>query len=253
MLWRRQNRPLTIRFGARSDVGRVREENQDDYGRFPETRSERGSDHLFIVADGMGGHEDGGRASRTAVEAARDVYFGDPAKPVEDRLRRALEAANLRVYEQANAGGLAKRMGTTCTAIAVSDTDVWLAHVGDSRAYRISKEGISQLSRDHTLVDALRREGVITEAEAERHPQRHALVRAIGIEADVEVDVQHLDPPTAGEAFLLCSDGLARVTNVEIRDIVRRETPQDAAETLVDLANDRGGHDNVTVLVIAFE
>lgn len=253
MLWKRSSRPPTIRFGAKSDVGRVRQENQDDYGRFPETRSERDGDQLFIVADGMGGHADGGRASRTAVEAARDVYFEDPEAPVEDRLRRALEASNLRVYEQANEGGLAKRMGTTCTAIAVSGNEVWLAHVGDSRAYRINKEGISQLSQDHTLVDALRREGVITEAEAERHPQRHALVRAIGIEPDVDVDVRRLDPPSVGEAFLLCSDGLARVTNVEIRDIVRRETPQDAAEALVDLANDRGGHDNVTVLVIRFE
>lgn len=253
MLWKRKSRPIAIRFGAKSDVGRVRSENQDDYGRFPELRSERDGDQLFIVADGMGGHEDGGRASRTAVEAARDAYFGDPDAPVADRLRRALETANLRVYETANAGNLAKRMGTTCTAIAISDDEAYLAHVGDSRAYRIDKRGISQLSQDHTLVDALLREGVLTEAEAERHPQRHALVRAIGIEPKVDVDVEHLDPPTPGEAFLLCSDGLARVTNVEIRDVVRRETPQEAAETLVDLANERGGHDNVTVLVIRIE
>lgn len=253
MLWKRNSRPLAVRFGAKSDVGRVRSENQDDYGRFPELRSERDGDQLFIVADGMGGHEDGGRASRTAVEAARDAYFENPDRSIEDRLRDALETANTRVHEQANAGNMAKRMGTTCTAIAIVEDEAFLAHVGDSRAYRINKQGIAQLSHDHTLVDALLREGVLTEAEAERHPQRHALVRAIGIEAEVEVDVEHLDPPTPGEAFLLCSDGLARVTDIEIRDIVRSGTPQEAAETLVDLANERGGHDNVTVLVIRVE
>ena len=253
MLWRRQNRPLSIRFGAKSDVGRVRSENQDDYGRFPELRAERDGDQLFIVADGMGGHEDGGRASRTAVEAARDAYFEEPGRPVEERLRHALEAANLRVYEQAHAGGVPKKMGTTCTALALTDAEAYLAHVGDSRAYLIHKRGISQLTQDHTLVDALRREGVLTEAEAERHPQRHALVRAIGIEPEVEVDVQRLAPPSPGDAYLLCSDGLARVSNVEIRDVVRAETPQQAAERLVDLANERGGHDNVTVLVVKIE
>jgi PPM family protein phosphatase len=253
MLWKRTARPLTLRFGAKSDVGRVRSENQDDYGRFPEMRTERDGDQLFIVADGMGGHEDGGRASRTAIEAAQEAYFAAPERPVEDRLRHALDAANLRVYEQARAGGIPKKMGTTCTALAVKDAEAYLAHVGDSRAYLVRKHGISQLTQDHTLVDALRREGVLTEAEAERHPQRHALVRAIGIDPAVEVDVRRLDPPAAGDAYLLCSDGLARVSNVEIRDVVRAETPQQAAETLVDLANERGGHDNLTVLVVKFE
>lgn len=253
MLWKRNARPLTIRFGAKTDVGRVRAENQDDYGRFPEMRAERDGDQLFIVADGMGGHEDGGRASRTAIEAAREAYFAAPDGPVEERLRHALEAANLRVYEQARAGATPKKMGTTCTALALKDAGAYLAHVGDSRAYLINRRGISQLTRDHTLVDALRREGVLTEAEAERHPQRHALVRAIGIDRSVEVDVRRLDPPAVGDAYLLCSDGLARVSNAEIRDIVRADTPQQAAERLVDLANERGGHDNVTVLVVKIE
>lgn len=253
MLWKRNSRPLGLRFGAKSDVGRVRSENQDDYGRFPELRAERDGDQLFVVADGMGGHEDGGRASRTAVEAARDAYFAEPRRPAEERLRHALEAANLRVYEQAHAGGVPKKMGTTCTALAIIEGGAFLAHVGDSRAYLVHKRGISQLTQDHTLVGALRREGVLTEAEAERHPQRHALVRAIGIEPEVEVDVQRLDPLAPGEAILLCSDGLAHVSNVEIRDIVRAETPQQAAETLVALANERGGHDNVTVLIVKVE
>ncbi len=253
MLWKRSARPLTIRFGAKSDVGQVRSENQDDYGRFPEVQSTRNGDQLFVVADGMGGHEDGGRASRVAVEAVGGTYFTHPEVPVEDRLRRAVSEANARVYQFAQAGTIPKKMGTTCTALALVGEDAYLAHVGDSRAYRINRDGISQLSRDHTLVEALMREGVLTEDEAARHPQRHALVRAIGIEPEVQVDVRRLKTPQSGDAFLLCSDGLARVTNVEIRDIVRSETPQQAAETLVQLANDRGGHDNVTVLVVKVE
>lgn len=253
MLWKRSSRPLTIHFGAKSDVGQVRSENQDDYGRFPIVRAERDGDQIFVVADGMGGHEDGGHASRAAVEAVGDTYFADLDAPVEERLRRAVGEANARVYQFAQSGGIPKRMGTTCTALALVGGEAYLAHVGDSRAYRINREGISQLSEDHTLVEALMREGVLTEDEAARHPQRHALVRAIGIEAEVQVDVKRLKTPQAGDAFLLCSDGLARVTNVEIRDIVRSETPQQAAEILVKLANDRGGHDNVTVLVVKIE
>src|SRR5690606_30535035 len=131
---------------------------------------------------------------------------------VEDRLRRAVAEANARVYQFAQASGIPKKMGTTCTALAFVGDEAYLAHVGDSRAYRIDRDGISQLSQDHTLVDALMREGVLTEDEAARHPQRHALIRAIGIESAVQVDVQRLKTPQAGDAFLLCSDGLARVT-----------------------------------------
>lgn len=253
MLWKRSARPFTIRFGAKSDIGQVRSENQDDYGRFPEVRAERNGGQLFIVADGMGGHEDGGQASRVAVEAVRDAYFEDRETPVEERLRRAVGEANVRVYQFAQSGAIPRKMGTTCTVLALVDAEAYLAHVGDSRAYRVGRDGISQLSRDHTLVEALMREGVLTEDEAAQHPQRHALVRAIGIQPDVEVDVERLAPPQPGEAFVLCSDGLARVTDVEIRDVVRAGTPQQAAETLVQLANDRGGHDNVTVLVVKIE
>ncbi len=253
MLWKRSARPLTIRFGAKSDVGQVRTENQDDFGRFPAVRSLQNGEQLFVVADGMGGHEDGGQASRVAVEAIGDTYFARPEGSVEDRLRRSVGEANARVYQSAQGSGIPKKMGTTCTAIALVGEDAYLAHVGDSRAYRINRRGIVQLSQDHTLVEALMREGVLTVDEAARHPQRHALVRAIGIEPEVQVDIRQLEAPQAGDAFLLCSDGLARVTNVEIRDIVRAEAPQEAAERLVQLANDRGGHDNVTVLVVKVE
>ncbi len=249
MLWKRSARPLDVRFGARSDVGRVRTENQDHYGRFPEAGDCR-DDCLFVVADGMGGHDEGGWASRVTVEVLGEAYFAQPEVAVADRLRAAIVAANHEVFEWAHAGGAARKMGTTCTALALVGGEAWLAHVGDSRAYRIGEARIEQLSQDHTLVDALRREGVLTEAEAERHPQRHALTRAVGVEPDVEVDVQRLDPPRSGDRFLLCSDGLARVTDAEVRDLVRADAPQAAADRLVALANERGGHDNVTVVIV---
>lgn len=252
MFWKRSARPFTVRFGACSHVGQVRTENQDAYGHFPDQEAPDENDrHLFIVADGMGGHEDGGQASRVTVEVVGETYFAQEAgTPIEASLGQALSAANDRVYEWAHAGGVPKKMGTTCTALALVDGKAWLAHVGDSRAYRIDRSGISQLTQDHTLVGALQREGVLTEAEAERHPQRHALIRAIGVEPTVDVDVKQVEALQAGDVFVLCSDGLAHVTNEEIRDVVRGEAVQAAAERLVAMANDRGGQDNVTVLVV---
>ncbi len=251
MLWKRSAPTPTFRSGACSDVGQVRTENQDAYGYFStEPADGAPGHHLFVVADGMGGHEDGGRASRVTVDVVGERYFEPSEAGVEERVRAALVAANAQVYEWAHAGEVPKKMGTTCTALAFVGGAAWLAHVGDSRAYRVDRRGITQLTRDHTLVDALRREGVLTEAEAERHPQRHALIRAVGVEPTVEVDVEHLAPPQPRDVFVLCSDGLARVADEEIRDVVRGAVPQAAAERLVALANERGGQDNVTVLVV---
>ncbi len=251
MLWKRSNRSLTLRSGACTHVGQVRTENQDAYERFSDGACTEEDGHcLFIVADGMGGHEDGGRASRMAVEIAGKFYFEQEEASAEERFRGAIASANEQVYAWANAGSVPKKMGTTFTAVAFTGNGAWLAHVGDSRAYRVNREGIRQLTRDHTLVDALRREGVLTEDEAQRHPQRHALTRAVGVEPTVEVDIERLAEPEAGDVFVLCSDGLAHVTDAEIRDLVQAEEPQAAAERLVNLANERGGQDNVTVVVI---
>ncbi|MEM1043022.1 MAG: PP2C family serine/threonine-protein phosphatase [Bacteroidota bacterium] len=252
MFWKRSARPLSVHYGACSHVGQVRSENQDAYGVFPEAAP--GGDPVpcvFVVADGMGGHEDGGQASRVTVEIVGRLSLSEQEKPIEVHLARAISAANERVYTLAHGGPLPKKMGTTCSVLALIGGEAWVAHVGDSRVYRVNQNGrIAQLTQDHTLVGELQREGVLTEAEAERHPQRHALVRAVGVEPGVEVDVERVDPLQAGDRFVLCSDGLARVADEEIRDIVRGEAPQAAAERLVYLANERGGHDNVTVLVV---
>lgn len=237
--------PPRLVVGARSDVGRVRPENEDAYGCYPPE-----SPRLFVVADGMGGHEDGARASRLAVEAVRDAFFHAAGRPLAERLARAVEAANAAVYDEARASVAARPMGTTCTALGLDEREAAVAHVGDSRAYLVRVGGIVPLTEDHTLVEALRREGALTDAEAERHPQRHALLRAIGIGPEVEVDVVALKPPAPGDAYVLCSDGLAPVAAAEIHDAVCRAAPQEAADALVRLANERGGRDNVTVVVV---
>ena len=253
MGWWKTKRKAGIEVGAYSDVGQVRTENQDAYGRFTQAEGRNQEEHLFVVADGMGGHERGEEASQTAVQVLQDIFFDGKEWSVGERLRRAFEEANARVYEQAHSGETPHKMGTTCTALALVDGHAYMAHVGDSRAYRIKETGIQQLTHDHTLVEELRRRGVLTEDEARQHPRRHALTRAMGIEPALDVDVLEAMPIDKPERFLLCSDGLAPVTEEEIFDVVMTNTPQEACERLVAMANERGGPDNVTVVLVAIE
>lgn len=253
MGWWKTKRNAGIEVGAYSDVGQVRSENQDAFGRFTWAEGRTDEEHLFVVADGMGGHERGEEASQTAVQVLHDIFFDGRDWSVGERLRRAFEAANARVYEQAHSGATVQKMGTTCTALALIDGHAYMAHVGDSRAYRINESGITQLTHDHTLVEELRRRGVLTEDEARQHPRRHALTRALGIEPALEVDVLEAMPLQRPERFLLCSDGLAPVTQDEIHEVVMTNTPQEACERLVAMANERGGPDNVTVVLVTIE
>lgn len=250
MLWRRTKPSPTIIFGARSDVGQVRTENQDSYGRFPEGNNGETKEQLFIVADGMGGHAHGQEASRLAVNVVQETFFSHTDWSIEERLRSAFEMANTKVYERAQSGPDQETMGTTCTALAVLNGNIHIAHVGDSRAYLIDREGIQQITYDHTLVEELRRQGVLTEDEAKSHPRRHALTRALGIQPTLEVDVLDARPIEAPQSYLLCSDGLAPVTDEEIHEVVIAQPPQSACERLVAMANERGGPDNVTVLLV---
>ncbi len=253
MTWWKAKSNQTVGVGACSDVGRVRAANEDAYGCFQEPPADEAAERLFVVADGMGGHERGEEASRLAVEVLRQTFFAARAWSVGERLRRAFEVANARVFEQAHEGPAFRTMGTTCTALALVNGHVHMAHVGDSRAYRVDRHGIEQLTRDHTLVDELRRKGVLTAEEARRHPRRHALTRALGIRATLEVDVLEATTVKPPQTFVLCSDGLAPVLDEEIREVVDALPPQQAAERLVAMANERGGPDNVTVLVVAVQ
>ena len=241
---------MTIRLkaGAATDIGRVRQVNQDSFL----VLEDRG---LYAVADGMGGHQGGEVASQLAVEALRSTYV----EGTVDALAAAIEEANLRIHEEGEADPNLQGMGTTVVAVAVvpdaqgdeTTGSLLVANVGDSRAYLFRDDGLTQLTEDHSMVGDLLREGRITEAEAEVHPQRNIVTRVLGVYDQVDVDLWPVDA-VRGDRLLLCSDGLFNeVAGDQIASVLRRlADPQEAAAELVRRANEGGGRDNVTVLIV---
>ncbi|HEX5990834.1 MAG TPA: Stp1/IreP family PP2C-type Ser/Thr phosphatase [Solirubrobacterales bacterium] len=228
----------------RSDTGRQRSANEDAvYVRSP----------IFVVADGMGGAQAGEVASKAAAEAFdRDL----PDAPPERVLRETIEAANREIHELAHTDPSRAGMGTTITAAIVdaSNEEVCIGHVGDSRAYRLREGRLEQLTRDHSLVEEMRRKGQLTDAQAEDHPQRSIITRALGPEPEVQVDVQTV-PAQDGDVFLICSDGLTTMLDDETiaRLLTRATSLQAAVRALVDEANRAGGRDNITVVAFRLE
>ncbi|MGH8919117.1 MAG: Stp1/IreP family PP2C-type Ser/Thr phosphatase, partial [Actinomycetes bacterium] len=208
------------------------------------------ADPLYAVADGMGGHAAGEVASETAVQALESAWKGS-SPPTPEALAEAARAANRAVWEKAQADADLRGMGTTLVAVALVDEQLAVINVGDSRAYRLRQGELSQLTSDHSLVAELVAEGQIHSDEAEFHPQRHVLTRALGVDANVGVDLQTLDVET-GDRVLLCSDGLCReVSDDQIAAILRRlADPTEAAKEMVNEAKASGGNDNITVVVV---
>jgi PPM family protein phosphatase len=238
---------MTLRIddqAARTDTGRQRNANEDSLF----TRAT-----LFVVADGMGGAQAGEVASKTAAESFdREL----PQAPPERVLRETIEAANRTIHERARKDPDLAGMGTTITAAIVDPEaeEVAIGHVGDSRAYRLRGGRFERLTRDHSLVEEMRRKGQLTDAQAEDHPQRSIITRALGPEPEVEVDVQTV-PAQAGDVFLICSDGLTTMLGDEqIGRLLSRATSMESAvRALVDEANRAGGRDNVTVVAFRVE
>lgn len=237
-----------LRWGVTSDVGRSRQVNQD---------SVLAEAPLFVVADGMGGHAAGEVASQLALGIARQ-HVGPGHRPSLDALVDAVAVANRVVFDKARVQAEYRGMGTTFCGLALLDGDangaaptLALVNVGDSRAYVVRGDAIQQLTRDHSYVEDLVQAGEITALEARSHPQRHIVTRALGVEPNVLVDTWER-PATVGERYIICSDGLSN--ELEDDDIVRlsraNPDPQNCADRLVALANERGGRDNVTVLVV---
>ncbi|MGC1165726.1 MAG: Stp1/IreP family PP2C-type Ser/Thr phosphatase, partial [Solirubrobacterales bacterium] len=232
---------MTLRIddqATRTDTGRQRNANEDSFF----TRA-----LLFVVADGMGGAQAGEVASKTAAESFdREL----PAGPPERVLRETIELANRTIHERAASDPDLAGMGTTITAAIVDleAEEVAIGHVGDSRAYRLRGGRFERLTRDHSLVEEMRRKGQLTDAQAEDHPQRSIITRALGPEPEVEVDLQTV-PAQAGDVFLICSDGLTTMLGDEQigRLLTRATSMQSAARALVDEANRAGGRDNITV------
>jgi serine/threonine protein phosphatase PrpC len=234
-----QIRPVRVaEHAGLSDVGLERSGNEDSYVlREP----------LFAVADGMGGAKAGELASGMVADALENTF---DAGNLPGQLAPAIEDANGRVYAFAQEDRSREGMGTTVTAAWVGDTALTVAHVGDSRCYRFRDDRLEQLTEDHSLVGGLVRLGKLTPQEAEQHPQRSVILRAVGVEANVEVDIDEHDLED-GDLYLLCSDGLYSMVRDEvIAETLRMAGPlDDTAAMLIELANASGGRDNITVVL----
>jgi serine/threonine protein phosphatase PrpC len=236
-----------MRIGERAgatDPGRKRRRNEDSYVVDPP---------LFAVADGMGGAQAGEVASRLAAAAFREYHEADEL-PAGERLAAIVQEANRRIYERAREDAQASGMGTTVTAALLDGERLVLGHVGDSRAYLLRGDEVTQLTDDHSLVADLVRSGRLTPAEAEAHPQRSVITRALGTDPEVDVDAIVVEAQP-GDVILLCSDGLTTmVTDDAILRIVQGASSlEDAAKELVRAANRGGGEDNVTVILFRIE
>ena len=230
---------MTLRavVAAGTDIGHVREGNEDSY---------LSEDPLFAVADGMGGHQGGEVASGLALETIERLFARG-----EGSLTQQVREANRMVFERSIRDRSVAGMGTTLTAALLEEGRVRVAHVGDSRAYLLRGDDLRLLTEDHTLVHRMVLEGELTQAEAEVHPHRNILTRVLGVDPDVEVDEMLLEA-RPGDRLLLCSDGLTgMLPELRIHEILRSESePRRAVDRLIREANDAGGVDNITAIVI---
>ena len=242
-----------------TDIGKKRQKNEDSYLVNDKMK-------LYVVADGMGGHAGGEFASKIAVATVEEILKGEDKKNVPkdsylesgetadtaktDKLREAITRAGSKICERSIHDPELRGMGTTATAILFHNDKAYIAHVGDSRAYCFKDSNIHQLTEDHSLVHEQLKSGLITEDEAKSHQLKNIITRSVGVQEEVEVDTI-VWPLKDGDKYLLCSDGLSNmVTDLEMKDIVLRYSVENGAKTLVDLANERGGDDNITLILI---
>ena len=240
---------LETLYSGLSDLGKVRASNEDSLGLFPDL-------HLFLVADGMGGHAAGEVASKMAVEMVKDFFSkdeesGNPPPPIR-RLEMAIKSANHKIYETGKQNPALSGMGTTLVSVFLDQETAYIGHVGDSRAYLIRQDEINQITNDHSLVNEYLKRGMMTSEEAEHHPLKHVLSRALGTVPEVEVDLLSL-PIKSGDIILLCSDGLTNTVSQKtiLHTLLRsRGNVQEACKQLVHQANAHGGIDNITVVTL---
>lgn len=237
-----------LRCAAGTDVGMRREENQDSFGVI-----KRSDSQAFFVADGMGGAAGGATASRMAMSTIQEALGGEHVRISRDFVESIVQKINQRIFEKGSTEAAFAGMGTTLVGLIFTAEGVLAVNVGDSRAYRVRHQSIEQISKDHTLLDELVQSGTLNPREAHDHPVSHMLTRSLGPVADVEVECRMLpEAPELGDIYILCSDGLYNyVPAEEMLAVVRQNALDDANQILINLANQRGGGDNITVLVIA--
>ncbi|MFA9380419.1 MAG: Stp1/IreP family PP2C-type Ser/Thr phosphatase [Acetanaerobacterium sp.] len=236
---------------GKTDIGMIRKQNQDSfqYGTLPEGAV------WAVVCDGMGGENGGEVASSLAVESiagsvVRSYRSDMTANSIRTMLFSAISAANIRVYDKAKSDKTLSKMGTTVVTAVVVNGVAHVAYAGDSRVYLIGESVVEQLTRDHTMVQALVERGEITSDQAKNHPQKHVITRALGVEQSIEID--YLEAKTAqGDVLMICTDGLTNyVEATEMAEIVRQNGFDGCLSALINAANSRGGTDNITIVAI---
>ena len=237
-----------MRVGSLTDIGKVREINQDNFA----VDTERG---IYIVADGMGGHAAGEKASLTAVATITD-RLGNGAMEQSngqllDAIQTAIQDANRDIINASMEDTAMRGMGTTATVIVTRGNQIYVGHVGDSRAYLVRNRRIDQITDDHSIVAQLVRARAITPQEAARHPYRNVITRCLGMQVDVEADTAQRELKQ-GDRLLICSDGLSGLVSDDemLQYVVSSQDPQVTCQELTNLALERGGSDNITVVLI---
>ncbi len=245
-----------MRAAGVTDVGKVRQINQDSFEILE-------NQCIYIVADGMGGHAAGDQASRIAVKtiteilSAYDFSTDNPSEQaseplvIEELIRYALQEANEQILLASLSNQHLQGMGTTAIVAVAHHGNLYIGHVGDSRTYLIRNRQVSQLTEDHSVVQQLVRTGAISEEEAQVHPYKNVITRCLGMQANVEPDTMELELQP-GDRILMCSDGLSNmVSNLILQEVVEAHSePLPACEKLIALANENGGTDNITVLLL---
>ena len=243
---------MDIKVYGNTNIGRVRKNNEDAYGIYPDLS-------LFIVADGLGGHAGGEVASRLAVETIKDGLVSTESyrssAEITERIIEAIKGANNRIIQRASMMYDLKGMGTTVVVVKLEEDNAMIAHVGDSRMYLIRKNKITQITKDHTVVEEYIRLGLLTLQEALYHPNRHMLSRALGVSYDIDVDVADIQI-AEGDIIILCTDGLTNMlSEKEILSAITElmPSPEKITDRLITLANNHGGIDNITVITICVD
>jgi serine/threonine protein phosphatase PrpC len=243
---------LRLEVAELTDVGRRRDSNEDNLTRLvpkdPKIMEHKGA--IFVVADGMGGHAAGEVASEIAVETIREEYYDSEQEDVSETLAQAIKQANQVIYDRATEQAGRAGMGTTCVVAVIRDALVYLANVGDSRAYLVRDGQIRQLTYDHSWVAEQVRAGMLTDEQARTHAHRNVITRALGTQPEVYPDL-FIHPLQDGDMLLLCSDGLSGyVSDEEMNRILNSSSPQEGVHALIAQANEQGGPDNITAVLV---
>ncbi|GCE08405.1 Stp1/IreP family PP2C-type Ser/Thr phosphatase [Dictyobacter aurantiacus] len=251
------NAPLQLQVAQLTDIGRKRPSNEDNLiAVLPEDLSilnQKGA--LFVVADGMGGHSYGEVASQIAIDQIREVYYQDTSSDIPTALTNAIKQANAAIYQEAQSkpspANKSVSMGTTCVAVVIKDRTLYIANVGDSLAYLINDQEIRQLAENHSFVAEQMRKGLMSKEDARTSEQRNVITRALGTKAEEEISLTITTDAQPGDILVLCTDGLhGQISEDEMREIVTRYPPEESAKLLIERANENGGLDNITAIVI---